>query len=119
MDDKLDEKEKQDAQDSNNVDVSQAHEVKYWTKKFKCTKKELVAAVEAVGTDKEAVAAYLGGEDQGKDDIGFEDAFCEEVAAETKETQFISTESKITEDKPSGNTTQKTPSKVSGNIVAA
>jgi hypothetical protein len=41
------------------INVNQAHEVQYWTKKFGCTEIELRAAVRAVGVMVKDVQAHL------------------------------------------------------------
>jgi uncharacterized protein DUF3606 len=42
------------------IAVSQAYEVRYWSKKFKTTPAKLKAAVKAVGHSSKKVAAYFG-----------------------------------------------------------
>lgn len=126
-------------EDGNLVDVTQKHEVSYWKKKFGCTKAELVEAVEAVGTSKEAVASYLASKQETEVKEDEPEETPEEIVEtpepekdEPKEPEIeadepkkekdekpVSTESLPTVSKPSGNTEQKTPSKVSGNIVPA
>ena len=46
-------------QDASRVNVSEPWEVAYWTRKFDCTKDELVAAVQEVGTSAVAVEKHL------------------------------------------------------------
>jgi len=46
--------------DALRVNIHEAWEVEYWTKKFGVTKAQLAAAVQAVGTSSAAVARYLG-----------------------------------------------------------
>lgn len=46
--------------DASRVNIHEAWEVEYWTKKFGVTKAQLEAAVKAVGTSSAAVARYLG-----------------------------------------------------------
>ncbi|MBX3552581.1 MAG: DUF3606 domain-containing protein [Pseudolabrys sp.] len=48
------------ARDRALISLSQAYEVRYWTKKFNVTPTVLSAAVQAVGHSSKAVAAYLG-----------------------------------------------------------
>jgi hypothetical protein len=48
------------ARDRARISLSQAYEVRYWSKKFNVTPTVLSAAVEAVGHSSKAVAAYLG-----------------------------------------------------------
>jgi len=46
-------------QDASRVNVSEPWEVAYWTRKFDCTKDELVTAVQEVGTSAVAVEKHL------------------------------------------------------------
>lgn len=46
--------------DATKVNVHEAWEVEYWTKRFGVTKAQLEAAVRAVGTGAAAVARHLG-----------------------------------------------------------
>lgn len=46
-------------QDASKINVHEAYEVVYWTKKFNCTKQELIAAVTAVGVSSSAVKQHL------------------------------------------------------------
>jgi hypothetical protein len=46
--------------DATKVNVHEAWEVEYWTKRFGVTKAQLEAAVKAVGTGAAAVARHLG-----------------------------------------------------------
>ena len=48
-------------QDASKVNVHEAWELEYWTKKFNCTKAQLVAAVDAVGVGAHAVEKHLKG----------------------------------------------------------
>ncbi|MBI3728841.1 MAG: DUF3606 domain-containing protein [Burkholderiales bacterium] len=45
--------------DATKVNVSEPWEVAYWTRKFDCTKHELVHAVQEVGTSAVAVEKHL------------------------------------------------------------
>lgn len=47
-------------QDPRQVNIHEAWEVEYWTRKWGITRQQLVAAVQAVGTQTAKVAAYLG-----------------------------------------------------------
>lgn len=46
--------------DASKVNVHEAWEVEYWTKKWGITRSQLEAAVGTVGTSTRAVAAHLG-----------------------------------------------------------
>jgi len=46
-------------QDGSRVNVNEDYEVQYWTKKFDCSKEELVRAVNAVGVSAEKVEQFL------------------------------------------------------------
>jgi hypothetical protein len=48
------------AQDRSRVNVNEAHEVRYWTKKWGVTKEQLMIAVRQVGVSVAAVAKQLG-----------------------------------------------------------
>lgn len=48
-------------QDASKVNIHEEWEVKYWTKKFGCTKAQLVTAVKAVGVSAAAVEKHLKG----------------------------------------------------------
>jgi hypothetical protein len=48
-------------QDRSRINMSQEHEVRYWTEKLGCTADELRAAVEAVGPMAEAVEQRVRG----------------------------------------------------------
>ena len=50
---------KKGLQDDARINLSQDHEVDYWTRKFKVSKEELSEAVEHVGTGAKEVADYL------------------------------------------------------------
>ena len=45
--------------DSRRVNIYEEHELNYWTKEFRVSKKELKKAVMEVGTSAEAVKKYL------------------------------------------------------------
>lgn len=47
-------------QDPKQINVHEAWELAYWSRKFSVTEEELKAAVEAVGTQAADVAKYLG-----------------------------------------------------------
>ena len=47
-------------QDRNRINVSQYHEVEYWTERFGCTKQQLLDAVRRVGNSADAVRRALG-----------------------------------------------------------
>ena len=47
-------------QDRARVNLSEAHEVQYWTQKWDVTAERLTEAVRAVGSSSKAVAAHLG-----------------------------------------------------------
>jgi hypothetical protein len=51
--------QKHKARDRALIAVSQAHEVRYWSKKFKVTPARLKAAVKAAGHSSKKVGAYL------------------------------------------------------------
>ena len=46
-------------QDPKRVNLSQSHEIEYWTKKLKCDEKTLRDAVENVGDSVEKVKSYI------------------------------------------------------------
>ena len=46
-------------QDAARINVHEAHEVRYWTGKFGCTREQLEAAVKAVGVMAKDVEAHL------------------------------------------------------------
>ena len=48
------------AQDRARVNVSEDHEVRYWTQKWGVSKEQLAAAVNKVGVSADAVARELG-----------------------------------------------------------
>jgi len=54
-----DDKSKSGPADRSRVNVNEAYEVEYWSKKFGCTSAELKAAVKAVGVMAKDVEAYL------------------------------------------------------------
>jgi hypothetical protein len=54
-----DDKSKTGPADRTRVNVNEAYEVEYWSKKFGCTSAELKAAVKAVGVMAKDVEAYL------------------------------------------------------------
>jgi hypothetical protein len=43
----------------NRVDIEKADDVFYWTRKFKCSKNELIKAVEIVGDSAKKVNDYI------------------------------------------------------------
>ena len=45
--------------DAARINMSQEHEIRYWTEKFGCTKEQLVSAVGAVGPMTSKVGAFL------------------------------------------------------------
>jgi hypothetical protein len=45
--------------DRSRVNVQEAHEVHYWTRKFGCSEQQLKEAVSRVGVDASDVEAYL------------------------------------------------------------
>ncbi len=47
-------------QDASKVNVHEAWEVNWWCAEFKCTKAQLIAAVNAVGVSAARVKSYLG-----------------------------------------------------------
>ncbi|MCK6435975.1 DUF3606 domain-containing protein [Rivihabitans pingtungensis] len=47
-------------QDPKTINTHQAHEMKYWSKKFDVTEDELLAAVKKVGNKAEDVQKHLG-----------------------------------------------------------
>ncbi len=49
-------------QDASKINLHEAWEVQYWTKKFGCTEAQLRAAVQAVGSGAHAVEKHLRGE---------------------------------------------------------
>lgn len=55
-----DDKSKTRPADASKINIHEDYEVEYWTKKFGCTKAQLVAAVKAVGTSAAAVQKYVG-----------------------------------------------------------
>ncbi|HEX4488780.1 MAG TPA: DUF3606 domain-containing protein [Terriglobales bacterium] len=54
-----DDKTKKAPQDANKVNVHEAYEIEYWTKKFGCTSQQLKDAVKKVGTSAAAVEKEL------------------------------------------------------------
>lgn len=52
-------KRKRSSADRRLIALSQAHEVRYWSKKFKVTPAKLKAAVKAAGHSSKKVGAYL------------------------------------------------------------
>ena len=54
-----DDQTKQGPADPNRINMSEEHEIRYWTQKFGCTKAELVSAVGAVGPMAAKVATQL------------------------------------------------------------
>jgi hypothetical protein len=48
-------------QDRSRINMSQEHEVRYWSQKFGCTEEELRHAVEAVGPTVAAIEKSLAG----------------------------------------------------------
>lgn len=54
-----DDKTKTGGQDRSRINVSEDYELRDWSKRFGVTPDELRAAVNAVGTNAEAVEAYL------------------------------------------------------------
>jgi hypothetical protein len=54
-----DNKQETRPQDASRVNIHEDYEVRYWCKKFGCTKEELVKAVGAVGTSAAKVEEYL------------------------------------------------------------
>lgn len=56
----MDDKAKTGRQDDSQINVNEAYEVSYWSKKFGVTADELREAVKAVGTSVTAVDDYLG-----------------------------------------------------------
>jgi hypothetical protein len=54
-----DNKNQRNAQDSGRVNVNEEYEISYWTKKFNCTKAQLIEAVNRVGTSSEQVEQFL------------------------------------------------------------
>jgi Protein of unknown function (DUF3606) len=52
-------KRKRSSADRRLIALSQAHEVRYWSKKFKVTPAKLKAAVKAVGRSSKKVGAYI------------------------------------------------------------
>lgn len=55
-----DDKTKRRPLDSSRINVHEEYEVNWWCAEFRCTKAQLVAAVNAVGTSVAAVKKYLG-----------------------------------------------------------
>lgn len=47
-------------QDSSKVNVHESWEVNWWCAEFNCTKRQLIAAVNAVGVSASAVKKYFG-----------------------------------------------------------
>src|SRR5436190_15515513 len=58
--------QKHRAADKSRIALSQAYEVRYWSKKFKITPAKLKAAVAAAGHSSKKVAAYLAGKKTAK-----------------------------------------------------
>lgn len=54
-----DDKTKRGAPDSKLISLNEKYEVRYWTKKFGCTKTELEAAILEVGHTARTVERYL------------------------------------------------------------
>ena len=57
-----------DAQDRARIDIRSDRDRRYWSKKFAVSEKQLMKAMEAVGTSAEAVARHLGKAGAGNDD---------------------------------------------------
>ena len=57
-----DDKTRANGQDRNRIDVSQDYELRDWSKKFGVSRKQLKAAVQAVGDRAEAVETFLKGD---------------------------------------------------------
>ena len=54
-----DDKTKRGPADAGRINMSEDHEIRYWTEKFGCTKEQLVSAVGSVGPIATKVEAYL------------------------------------------------------------
>ncbi len=54
-----DDKTKKRPQDSSRINIHEAYEVNWWCDQFKCTRQQLVDAVNAVGTSAAKVRAHL------------------------------------------------------------
>jgi hypothetical protein len=54
-----DDKTKRRPLDSSRINIHQSYEVNWWCDELKCTKAQLIAAVNAVGTSAAAVRKYL------------------------------------------------------------
>ena len=55
-----DDKSKRGQQDRNRIDVSEEHELRYWTEKFHVSPDELKSAVQKVGPMVKDVQRHLG-----------------------------------------------------------
>lgn len=47
--------------DDEPISLGKAYEMRYWRRQLQCTEGELLAAVQAVGSDRHQVAQYLAG----------------------------------------------------------
>lgn len=56
-----DDKTQRNPQDSSRIAMGEDYEVEYWTRKFGVSRKELAAAVKAVGNGAAAVERHLRG----------------------------------------------------------
>lgn len=54
-----DDKTKRNSPDNKRIDIHDENEIKDWTRSFRCTRDELINAVEQVGTSTEKVREYL------------------------------------------------------------
>ncbi len=48
--------------DPSRVDLTEEHEISYWTEAFNCSAVRLIDALKAVGVDATAVARYIAAE---------------------------------------------------------
>jgi hypothetical protein len=54
-----DDKSKTGGQDRSRVSANEDYEIQYLQKKFNCSREEVMAAIKAVGNNRDAVEAYL------------------------------------------------------------
>lgn len=56
----MDDKSKQGPQDRTRINLNEDYDVRYWTETFGCTREELAAAVQLVGSSSDRVREELG-----------------------------------------------------------
>ena len=45
--------------DASRIELVEDHELRYWTREFRCSAKQLLEAIESVGIDSAAVGEYI------------------------------------------------------------